>query len=60
MAVFEALSPLCLVTEGNHKNSVRGADLSAEVGTSHIRITNFTRSTTKFGDWGGSVNSCWM
>jgi len=60
VAAFRALSPLCLVSEGNHENSVGEADLGAEVGTSQIRITNFTRSTTKFGDRGGSVNSCWM
>jgi hypothetical protein len=60
VAAFLALSPLCLVTEGNHENSVGGADLGDEVGNSQIRITNFTRPTTKFGDRGGSVNSCWM
>lgn len=40
LAAFEAPSPMCLVSEENRKNSVRGADLGAEVGTSQIRITN--------------------
>jgi hypothetical protein len=31
VAAFEALSPFWLVTEGNHKNCCREADLDAEV-----------------------------